>query len=49
MGEKDIQKLPPMYGSFLGEKFLKTCAMFESLEGESRGKESSGEGSRGEW
>ena len=49
MGEKDIQKLPPMYGSFLGEKFLKTFAMFESFEGESRGKGSSGEGSRGEW
>lgn len=49
MGEKDIQKLPPMHGSFLGEKFLKTFAMFESLEGESRGKGSSGEGSRGEW
>ena len=49
MGEKDIQKLPPMHGSFLGEKFLKTFVMFESLEGESRGKGSSGEGSRGEW
>ena len=43
MGEKDIQKLPPLYGSFLGEKFLKIYAMFGSLEGESREEESRGE------